>query len=141
MTLSQSIAAALVASPIPNLPASFSTLSVRSQYDTEESAMPMLVISETQTQNLTRNSLRKIMWEARLHTDPDDTPPADNVQALQVIEKYLRSAAFVAAVVDQMPEDRRLLHMFVMGIPNFRIDDRIVTDTILGNAHVGINAP
>lgn len=141
MTLSQTIAAALIASPIPGLPEDLGDLSIRSQYDIEESELPMLVISETSTQNLTRNSLRKVTWEARLHVDPDDTPPAVNTEALQVIEKYLRSSAFFQSVKNVMPQEKSLLHMFILGIPNFRIDDRVVTDTILANAHVGLNAP
>lgn len=141
MTLSQSIAAALIAVPIPELPAAFDALSIRSQYDIDESETPMLVISETGTQNLTRNSLRKVSWEARLHVMPDEINPADTALALQVMEAYFRTTAFFQSVAAEMAQDRKLLHMFILGIPNFRIDDRVVTDTILANAHVGINAP
>lgn len=141
MTLSTAIAAALTATPPTGLPASMDAITYRDQYDTAEHAAPMLIITETGSENLTQSSLRKKTWEARLYTSPDDTPPADAPAALEIIELHLRTSAFRTALKAQLPDTHALLHWTVLGVPPIKIDDRIVTDTITGHAHLGVNAP
>jgi hypothetical protein len=139
--LSSSIATALTAAPIPILPESLEDLTYRSQLSTEPMATPFIVIEDAGTQNLTRNSLRKCAWEARLHTSPDQTPPEDAPIALRALESHLHSEEFTAALAAALPADLRLLSFRVMATPTFRIEDRIITDTLTGTATIGVQAP
>ena len=141
MNFSEPLAAAFIAAPVPGLPASLSNLAYRHQNSTEAQASPMLICIQTSSTNVTRASLRKVEWQVQLVTDPDSTPPTDAPLALEVIEAHMESPTFIAALKAQLSPAKALVSYRTTGMPPIKIDDRIITDTITGTAHIGINAP
>lgn len=139
--LSQPIADALTALPVPGLPVAFFGLGYRSQTSTEPMATPFVVIEETGVVNLTAKSLRKVSFEIRLYTNPDATPPPEAPEVLRLLEAHLQTVAFLVVLAASMPVKHKVVSWRMTGMPAIRIEDRTVTDTLTGTATIGIDQP
>jgi len=138
--IAEPISLALNELPIPSLPAGFEGLEYRSQFDTRPLNTPCLVVADAGTTNVTRHSLRQVMWEVTLYTDPDIVT-AGAPEVLEKLEAHLNSQAFTDVLRTKIPAPKVLLHWYVTGMPPMKIDDRTVVDQVAGKCHIGINAP